>query len=176
MTAMTSSAARASGDQFEVGISDLVVRRANSGTIVTHALGSCIGITLFDPEAGVAGLLHFMLPKPSTPAQGVGKPEAMFATTGIPKLFREVYELGARKERLIVCAAGGSAFLEDNGRFQIGKRNKMMMRKLFWKNGIKLNSEDLDGSIARTLAIDSATGAVKVLSKQTEKVLWTPAA
>ena len=163
-----------------VGVADMALLCAETGSISTYALGSCIGITVFDPVAKVGGMLHFMLPQPlektSSNERNGHHPDAMFATTGIPALFREAYKLGAQKERLIICAAGGAAFLKDEGRYQIGKRNKMIMRKLFWKNGITLNAEDTGGNVARTMLFDLASGEVLIRSKRMETALWSPKA
>lgn len=151
----------------------MATAKGDSSTITTHALGSCIGVTVFDAENHVGGLLHFMLPQPSSPEQAESKPAAMFATKGIPVLFRMAYELGAKKDRIVVCAAGGAGFLNDDAGFQIGKRNRMMMRKLFWKNNIVVAAEETGGSEARTMSLDLNNGTVTIRSKNQEHVLWS---
>jgi len=45
-----------------VGVADMKLSQNPGDVIVTHALGSCIGIAIHDPVACVAGILHFMLP------------------------------------------------------------------------------------------------------------------
>ena len=45
-----------------VGISDIKISNASDDVIITYALGSCIGISVYDPVAKVGGLLHYMLP------------------------------------------------------------------------------------------------------------------
>ena len=44
-----------------VGIADLNVAK-DDDTLVTYALGSCVGICLYDPVYKLAGLSHIMLP------------------------------------------------------------------------------------------------------------------
>ena len=51
--------------QVTVGVGDLFVTRDPSVQLVTYALGTCISVTLYDPVAGVGGMLHFLLPKSS---------------------------------------------------------------------------------------------------------------
>lgn len=51
----------------------------------------------------------------------------------MPRLFKAVYDLGGKKERLVVCAAGGAEVMGDDGHFKIGSRNRTILRKLFWK-------------------------------------------
>ena len=157
-----------------VGVADMAIVQASTGKLTTHALGSCIGITVFDPVAGIGGLLHYMLPQPGSPDQASNKKIEMFATTGIPALFKGAYELGATKENLIVCAAGASTLLQDGAGFQIGRRNHTMMRKLFFKNNIVLAAEDVGGSDARTLSLELGDGTTTIRSKGRDQTLWTP--
>ncbi len=89
-----------------VGVADMKVSRQPEEVLVTHALGSCLGVAVYDPVARVGGILHFMLPDSSLdPAKGQSHPH-MFADTGLPQLFRECYRLGAQKSRLRVKVAG----------------------------------------------------------------------
>jgi len=155
-----------------VNISDVIVSRDPTATLVTYALGSCIGVTIYDPVAQVGGMLHFMLPQSSiNPARAAELP-CMFADTGVPLLFRQAYDLGAKKERLVVCAAGGAEILDTEGHFQIGSRNRTILRKLFWKNSVLLAAEETGGSSSRTLSLCLADGSVSVKSKQQERSLW----
>jgi chemotaxis protein CheD len=82
----------------------------------------------------------------------------MFADTGIPRLFRECYRLGALKHRLQVKIAGGSQVLGGQEHFQIGRRNYAALRRLFLKNNVLIDLEDVGGCKARTLFLEIATG------------------
>ena len=79
-----------------VGIADMAVSNNQSLTLATYSLGSCIGVTIYDPVAKVGGLLHVMLPESSIDMDKAQRQPAMFMDTGIPALFRAAYEL-ARK-------------------------------------------------------------------------------
>jgi chemotaxis protein CheD len=155
-----------------VGIADLVMTADPRATLVTYALGSCIGVTVFDPVARVGGMLHFMLPQSALSAEKARKSPCMFADAGVPLLFTRAYELGARKERLIVCAAGGAEILADEGHFKIGSRNRTMLRKLFWKNNVLIAAEDTGGTHSRTLTLRLEDGLVTVKHKNEERTLW----
>ena len=48
-------------NRLTIGIADMKFAQ-NSGTLITYALGSCIGICLYDPAIKLGGLLHIMLP------------------------------------------------------------------------------------------------------------------
>jgi chemotaxis protein CheD len=143
-----------------VGIGDCKVSNEPEDVLVTHALGSCIAVMIHDPVARVAGLLHYMLPESSLdPAKAKLRP-FMFADTGIPELFHRTYALGGVKSRLIVMAAGGAQMLDPNGTFNIGKKNQLAMRKIFWKAGVLVRKEEIGGVASRTVRIEVATGRV----------------
>jgi chemotaxis protein CheD len=151
-----------------VSVADLKVSNQPEHVLVTHALGSCIGIAIYDPQTRVGGLLHFMLPESSLdPGRALENPY-MFADTGIPRLFRECYNLGARKYRLQVKVAGGSQVLGGQEHFQIGRRNYAAMRKIFLKNNVLIDNEDVGGCKARTLFLDLASGRTLVKTTSQE--------
>ena len=145
-----------------VGIADMKVTNDPEVVLITYSLGSCIGVTVYDPLARVGGLLHFMLPDSAIDKEKAKKTPGMFADSGIPLLFREAYRLGAEKGRLQVKLAGGAQILDDSGFFNIGKRNYMALRKIFWMNNVLITSEEVGGDVNRTLSLELATGRVYV--------------
>lgn len=150
-----------------VGVADMKVSNDPEATLVTYSLGSCIGIAVYDPTVRVGGILHYMLPDSSLdPAKAKVKP-CMFADTGIAPLFKEAYRLGASKKNMRVIVAGGAQILDQQGFFNIGKRNYMAMRKIFWKNQVMVNHEEVGGNANRTvkLAIKDGTCLLKVSGK-----------
>ena len=148
-----------------VGIADMKVIQEPGDTIVTYALGSCLGIIIYDPVARVGGMLHVMLPLSSMdPVKAEGKP-CMFVDTGVALLFREAYAAGAAKNRLIVKVAGGASIQHNVGsQLDIGKRNYIVLKKLLWKNGVLIKAEDVGGEGARTVSFDLDSGQVLVRS------------
>ncbi|WP_263409918.1 chemotaxis protein CheD [Terriglobus tenax] len=145
-----------------VGISDCVVSADPQGVIATHALGSCIAVAIYDPVAGVSGLLHFMLPDSATDPERARTRPYMFADSGIPTFFRMSYELGAVKQRLKVALIGGAQVLGTNDVFQIGKRNHVAARKILWKAGVMVHHEDVGGEDPRTVHMDVSSGRVVI--------------
>jgi len=141
-----------------VGVGDCKVSNAAETVLATYALGSCIAVAIHDPVAAVGGLLHFMLPESSlNPAKASQNP-FMFADTGIPLLFHSAYGLGAEKRRLVVRAAGGAQVMDENGVFNIGKRNHLALRKILWKAGVMIHGEETGGTASRTVRLEVATG------------------
>jgi len=153
-----------------VGVSDMKVSNDSGTTLVTYSLGSCIGIAVYDSVAWVGGLLHFMLPDSDLDPEKAKKNPYMFADTGIPSLFKAAYKLGAKKQRMKVVVAGGAHVLDQQGFFNIGKRNDMAVRKMFHKNNVIINYRDVGGNVNRTvrLAINNGNTLIKV-SGQGEK-------
>jgi chemotaxis protein CheD len=149
---------------YVVGVADMKLSAEASDSIITYALGSCLGITVYDAEARVGGMLHAMLPQSSIDSKKAGENPYMFVDTGVPELFRQCYRLGGKKERLIVKVAGGACArgAEEDDYFQIGKRNFVMLRKLLWKNGVLINAHDVGGSCPRTMTLDIQTGDVSI--------------
>lgn len=154
-----------------VDIADMAVTRKPGTTLVTYSLGSCIGLAIWDPVAKVGGMLHYMLPDSKVSPDKAKTTPAMFCDTGVPRLFKAAYELGAKKRRLVIKVAGGSQLLDDNGTFNIGKRNYLALRKIFWKNGVMIDSEDVGGSVSRTLRLEVDTGNVTLKMRSGEMKL-----
>ncbi|MBW2032227.1 MAG: chemotaxis protein CheD [Deltaproteobacteria bacterium] len=143
----------------------------NGGMLVTHALGSCLGLMVYDPVEKVGGLLHAMLPLSKINPQKAETNPFMFVDTGVPELFKKLYDMGGQKKRLVVKAAGCGSPLGKNEMFKIGDRNYTILKKILWKNGILLKAEDVGGAISRTVNLDLATGRVIVSSKGEKREL-----
>ncbi len=151
-------------------VGDMKVGRAED-TLVTHALGSCLGLMIFDPSVRVGGLLHAMLPLSRINLEKARKNPYMFVDTGVPMLFKALYKMGGEKRRMVVKAAGCGRPLGNNEMFKIGERNYMVLKKLLWKNNVLLEAEDIGGSASRTVHFDIATGRVTISSNSLKKVI-----
>jgi len=144
--------------QIVVGMADCRVASGIGEVLATFALGSCIGLSVYDARARVGGLLHYMLPDSSIdPARGRENPY-MFADTGIPRLIEQVCAKGANKRQLVAHAAGGASIMDPNNVFDIGKRNHLALRKILWKAGVLLSGEAVGGSTSRTVRLEIDEG------------------
>jgi chemotaxis protein CheD len=144
-----------------VGVADMSVTNLAGDLLTTHALGSCLGIAIHDPVAKVGGLLHVMLPLSTIDPEKAKANPYMFVDTGVPAFFREAYAAGAAKNRLVVKVAGGASLgITGEDRFAIGKRNHIMLKKLFWQNGILVDREAVGGDIPRTMNLEVGSGRV----------------
>lgn len=156
-----------------VGIADMAISSSPDDLILTYALGSCLGVCVWDPVVKVGGMLHFMLPQASVSPEKAAKNPLVFADTGVPKLFLGSYALGAKKERLVVVVAGGASFnVPEDDDSAIGQRNIAMLRKLMWKNGVLLKKHELGGTEPRNLSLDVGSGEVTVAFNGETRVLF----
>ena len=153
-----------------VGVADM--KTGTEGQVlVTHALGSCLGVMIYDPAARVGGLLHAMLPLSKINLEKAATNPSMFVDTGVPELFRAVYALGGQKGRIVVKVAGCASPLNAGEMFRIGERNHVMLKKLLWKNSILIAAEDVGGTAGRTVHFDLDTGRVVIRSGAEEHEL-----
>jgi len=148
----------------------MAITTGANDVIITYSLGSCLGVTLFDPQTRVGGMVHCQLPTCSTEdkTKAINNP-AMFVDTGVTLLLQKFFGAGGAKNRMIVKAAGCAAILDSNGFFRIGERNITLFRKLLWKNSIILKGSEVGGDVSRTLVLDMATGRTLIRSKGEER-------
>jgi chemotaxis protein CheD len=160
------------GRRVVVGIGEFAVSNCPGDVIVTHALGSCIAVCIFDPVAGVAGMLHFLLPEARINPERARQQPAVFADTGIPLLFQTAFRYGLDKQRAIVKLAGGAEMTMAAGAaFGTGRRNVLAAKNLLWRNGVFVAGAEVGGTSARTLHLTVADGRLDVFNAQRYKEL-----
>jgi chemotaxis protein CheD len=131
-----------------------------AAVLVTYSLGSCVGVTAYDPVAKVGGLLHAMLPDSSINAERAAARPYMFVDTGLPALFHALYALGGLKSRLVIRLAGGAELLDEKRVFNIGNRNVETVLNMLARNGVKLAARDTGGRESRTVRFSLSNGNV----------------
>ncbi|MDR3305091.1 MAG: chemotaxis protein CheD [Clostridiales Family XIII bacterium] len=149
-----------------VGISDYKTSRSPD-TLVTYALGSCVGISLYDPRTKIGGLSHIMLP---SSLMRNGKPiddRMKYADTAIEDMFREMLLLGARRDTIMAKIAGGANmfhFTENSLVDTIGDRNIDAVHAELSRLCIPLVGEDVGENYGRTVYFNLGDGKLKVQS------------
>ena len=131
---------------IKVGMADYKVGRAPD-TLISYGLGSCIGISLYDPQTKIGGLLHIMLPDSNQSRANENR--AKFADTGIPDMLEELIRMGAAKSRLVAKLAGGSqmfAFANASDIMRVGLRNASASKEILKKLSIPIVGEDTGGN------------------------------
>jgi chemotaxis protein CheD len=139
--------------------------------LATYALGSCIGLAVYDRHAMVGGLLHFMLPDSALDSARARQNPYVFADVGVPKLIQLVCAQGAGHGRLVARAAGGACFVDPHAIFDIGKRNYLALRKVLWKEGVLLAAEACGGTESRAMRLEIASGRLWLHEGSTEREL-----
>ena len=143
-------------DKIKIGIADMKMAKGE-GMLVTYALGSCIGICLHDPALRLGALVHIMLPL----NMEAGRKNPMkYADTGIKETLKQMEAKGASRSRITAKIAGGAMMFKDctGSMSNIGQRNIDSVKINLKKAGIRLLSEDVGGSVARTLLFDVSSG------------------
>ncbi|MBE3588280.1 MAG: chemotaxis protein CheD [Thermoanaerobacteraceae bacterium] len=148
--------------EIQVGIADYKTAR-EPARLITLGLGSCVGVSLYDPALKLGGLLHLMLPD-STQFTNVTKP-AKFADLGIPLLIQEMQKEGASPSRLKAKLVGGAQMfsgLDSKMILNIGQRNVEKARQMLKEYGIPILAEEVGGNRGRTMIFDTSTGQVSI--------------
>lgn len=158
------------GNVIKVGMADLKVAKAPD-SLITLGLGSCIGLTLYDPALKLGGMVHYMLPD-STKLKN-NQNIAKFGDTGIKELYRLMVAQGASPRRMVAKIAGGAKMFEVSGLSNVGhvgERNaeeaKIMLKEL----KIPLIAEDTGLNYGRTVELNCETGEfhIKAVGKSSK--------
>ncbi|MFA5843810.1 MAG: chemotaxis protein CheD [Coriobacteriia bacterium] len=148
---------------IEVGAGRLAVADAPA-VLLTEALGSCVGVALWDSKAEVGGLAHVMLPSPLDTVV-MGEP-ARFASFAVPALVEGIEERGGKRRRLQAKLAGGAAMFRggDSVLASIGQRNLEEVLERLSDLRVPVVAQDTGGSHARTVELHLRTGVLVVRS------------
>jgi chemotaxis protein CheD len=150
-----------------VGIADFAVT-TDGAVLTTSGLGSCLGVGLHDDRAGVAGLIHVMLPRaPDDPPNA-----AKYADTGLRAVLNAMCDDGATPGDVTAKLAGGSAMFEfDSQDEPIGARNVAVTRTTLDGLGVPIDAEDVGGESGRSIRFHGDTGELLIKSAGTERRL-----
>ena len=151
-----------------VDISDMKLSKNSEDVLVTYSLGSCVGLTLYDPVACVGGMIHCMLPLSKIDPEKARQKPYMFVDTGVAAMLGEMYTMGAKRQNIVAKVAGAGSPLGREETFRIGQRNYTILRKFLWKNNILIAKEDVGGPKARTLYLYMGDGKTTVKSEGQE--------
>ncbi len=158
--------------KIKVNISGAKVSKNSAEVLITYALGSCIGLCLYDPKACVGGMLHCLLPDSRQNPEKAQQNPFTYADSGMSVLLEKLLSIGAARRRIQVTVAGGAKrLLTEADAFDIGNRNYMAIRRGLWKSGLFIKAEDVGGSSPRTMSMRIADGLVMIRSDGQKTVL-----
>lgn len=132
--------------------------------MVTMALGSCLGIVLYDASTGIGALAHAMHPRRERVKNNANR--AKFVDTVIPAIIERMLTCGARRDRIVAKLFGGArmfeAFKGCQGVLQIGDENIIAAREILARLEIPIAAECVGGTSGRTIVFDVSDGNVLV--------------
>lgn len=148
---------------IKVGMADMKLCNAPDG-LTTLGLGSCVGVTLYDPITKVSGMLHLMLPD-STHIRN-NQNIAKFADTGIKELYNRMLKKGACAGKIVAKIAGGAQMFSYGGGnseiMNVGRKNVEATKRVLAELRIRIIAEDTGLNYGRTIIFDSQTGNLTI--------------
>jgi chemotaxis protein CheD len=125
--------------------------------VITTVLGSCVAACLWDRQARIGGMNHFMLPGDGgeTDALGLAGRYGVFA---MEQLINEMIKRGGRKANFEAKVFGGGQVLRHMTTINIGERNAQFVEQFLRTEGIRIGARDLLDVHPRRVAFFPATG------------------
>jgi len=132
-------------------------------------LGSCVSITLWQPERRVGAMSHFLLPRRARAT--VAKPQALDARYGdeaLALMLQGLARYGVAARQCVARLFGGGDMFPQQARpphagraGDVGRRNGEAARALLLELGVAITSESLFGIGHRRIEFDIASGEVR---------------
>jgi chemotaxis protein methyltransferase CheR len=127
--------------------------------LVANEIRSAIAVAIHDPVAGVGGLLHVSRPLSAADKDDAAEHPLRYVDIAVPKLFREAYAAGAKKERLVVTVAGGGVAAKGDAAGRgVATKNLVVLKRLLWRNQLLIEREDTGGYQVRAMHLEVGSG------------------
>jgi len=146
-----------------VGIGELKFCDTPGAVLISYSLGSCIGLTAYDPAKRLGAMAHILLPR-GTPVRG---DEGKCANTCVPAIIDGMMKRGSRKAGIVVKMAGGAKILAlagtPNG-ICIGQQNQAAVTQELERLGLRTAAADCGGDFGRTVRLFLDSGVVEIVT------------
>ena len=133
--------------RVKVGVGELAVV-ADGETVTTSGLGSCVAVAIGDPDTGVRGLLHAMLPTAGEVETPAPRP-AKYVDSGIETLLEELKSSGANRRQLEARVVGGAEMLDLTE--AVGPRNVTRAEMVLSAANVPIVGSDVGDTVGRTV-------------------------
>ena len=136
---------------------------ATGPTLLQSFLGTCVGVAAYDPQVGIGGMIHLLLPEPV--GSGAEQIDARYARTGIPLFLRELYQAGATRDNLTAVIAGGALvgpLSTTDLDLNIGGRTAEVVNGLLAEEGISIAHWETGGFFTCSLSLDMSTFSYRI--------------
>lgn len=133
---------------------------SNHDLLLVTVLGSCVAACVRDPDSGIGGMNHFMLPDDGG-RDAVGM-SARYGTYAMEVLINHLLKLGARRNRLEAKVFGGGAVMASLASSNVGARNAEFVLNFLKTEKIPVVAKDLLDSYPRKVYYFPFSGRVLV--------------
>lgn len=147
---------------IEVGMGQMEISGAPH-KLITRGLGSCLGITFYDPYQKIGGMAHPMLPDINN-ARIKSNPNR-FVNYVIGKMVEEMEKRGCAKKSILIKIFGGAhmfSFIDTDSFLNIGQKNVDIAREILKELGLRTLVEEVGGTFGRTIELNLENGKVLV--------------
>ena len=147
------AAARSRDPAWTASITSGEVFSSKKPAVVRTVLGSCVAACLWDAEAGVGGMNHFMLPDGN-----VEDVPARYGVHAMEVLVNELMLLGADRRRLRAKTFGGAAVLASHIGSRVGADNARFVVEFLKDERIPLVGQRLGGELPLEVRFQTQSG------------------
>jgi chemotaxis protein CheD len=158
---------RGTGLLIKVGMAQFKVSMAPA-SMMTFALGSCVGIVFYDPVSKIGGLAHVMHPSSEKVQNNLNR--AKFVDTAVELMLSRMAKKGAQRSRIEAKIFGGARMFQtisaSPGVMQIGEENVKATKRELAARNIPIVAESTGGEKGRTVFFDVTSGKVTVKDAQ----------
>ena len=124
-------------------------------TAITTIVGSCIAVCVFDPQKGIGGMNHFMLPM----GGGSTASSPRFGTVAMHQLIEGMRRAGARLPFMQARVFGGACmFAEMESSAHLGRKNAELALDDLSRRGLEIVQIDVGGNRGRKLVFHTDEG------------------
>jgi chemotaxis protein CheD len=161
-TASNTSDRRASSSApVVVSMGEFRLSRDPDGELVAYTLGSCLGVTFYDPQRRIGGILHAMLPSAHVHKNNKSRP-TVFVDTGVQCAIDELRRAGADVTNLQCKVFGGAQAMEAGSLFRNGTNNSDMFCQVSREYELQVVAWEISGRVNRTIRLLNQNGDVLV--------------
>jgi len=130
---------------------------SDPSVVLSTVLGSCVAVCLFDAQARVGGMNHFLLAGSGHTRSG----DMRYGVNAMELLINCLLQAGADRHRLDAKIFGGASMTDHAG--DIGKSNAAFAIDFLHQENIPCISQSLGGEMARRVQFTPSTGAARQL-------------
>jgi len=136
--------------------------------MLVTVLGSCVAACIRDPQFGIGGMNHFMLPESVHEADSPLSSSARYGTYAMEILINQLVKLGARRNKLEAKVFGGGNVLRGFTLNNVGDRNAAFVLEYLKMEKIPVLAQDLIDIYPRKVYFYPQSGKVMVKKLRTQ--------